>query len=349
MNPNSPPPSQAAQEARRRGFRFLFVFITIALIVICGLTVLLIRNALLNDRREPSPVLPGVSVETLAELPGDDVYPEALTLGLDGNIYVSSYCTGDILRVTPDGEVDTYYSGDDIGAASGLAFSPTGALYVVDGRDCNPRRWTATIKRIAPDGETVERVSDVDENDIPNALAFDEDGRLYMTDTQNGTIRRLEDDAFLDWWQSPDNDARLTGLAFDPTTGTFIVADTEYGKLWRVGFDNEGRALEGELLFEREDRALDGISLDEQGRVYVTLFNVNQVALWQAGLGFTILADDFREPSDVLYLDGQVYVTNFDSVSLAPLVGWLLEPSLPFTVDVIDLPDDLVNAPVQED
>lgn len=342
MNPNTTPPNAPpSYESRRRGFRFLFIFITVSLIVICGLTAILIRNALLGDRREPVAVLPGVVVSTLAELPGDDVFPEAITLGPDGHIYVSSYCTGDILRVTTEGEVNTYYSGDDIGAASGIAFSPEGELYVVDGGDCNPRSWSATIKRISADGQSVEQVTNVDENDIPNALAFDAEGVLYMTDTQNGTLRRLEDDEFLDWWQSPDSEARLTGLAFDASDNTFLVADTEYGKLWRVGFDDEGRSTEGELLFEQEDRELDGITLDDQGRIFVTLFNTNQVALWQPDIGFTILAEDFREPSDIVYVDGIIYVTNFDSVSLAPLVGWLLEPSLPFTIDQIELPDEL--------
>ncbi|HLA45807.1 MAG TPA: hypothetical protein VJZ27_20330, partial [Aggregatilineales bacterium] len=51
----------------------------------------------------------------------------------------------------------------------------------------------------------------------------------------------------------------------------------------------------------------------------------------------TVLARDFREPSDVAYLDGRIYVTNFDGVSLAPVISLIIDPALPFSIDVIDL------------
>ena len=331
---------------RSRAVTFVLAFSTIAIFLICGVTLFLIRNTLAGDRREPVAVFEGVTVRTLVELPDDRAYPEAITVGPDGALYVSSYCTGDIYRITPDGELSTYYSGDAIEAASGMTFAPDGTLYVVDGGDCNPRSWTGSIKRVSADGQTVERISNIGENDIPNSLVTDFEGAIYVTDTQHGTIRRLEDDIFSDWWVLPDADAAPTGLAYDATTDTLLVADTNTGKIYRVGFDAERNAANDELLLDQSGRQLDGLTVDHNGRVYITLFDTNRIAIFDQNTGLSILAEDFREPSDIVFLNNTLYVTNFDSVSLAPLVGWLLSPSLPFTVTAIDLPPALQIAPV---
>ncbi len=332
------------QPIRRRRTVFFVVIIFAVLVLICGLTLVLARSAIMGDRREPQPERDGVRVHTLAALPGDRAYPEAISVGPDGNLYVSSFCTGDIWQITPGGELNTWYRGQGIEAASGLAFGPDGALYVADRGSCNPRKGTASVKRIAPDGQTVERVGNVDRNDIPNALAFDSAGTLFLTDTQQGAVRWLtEAERFETWWTLPEVEgekARPTGLAYDSVNDAMIVADTASGSIYRVGFDDSRNPGPPEVLYRQDSHELDGLTVDDQGRVLVTLFNANRVARLEADGRLVVLASDFREPSDVACVAGVVYVTNFDSLALAPVVGLLIDPSLPFTVDAIDLSDE---------
>lgn len=331
-----------SSEKRRRSVTAVIGFLVIVLLLICGLTLVLVRNVLMGTRREPQPVLAGVQVETVAELPGDRAYPDSISVGPDGNLYVSSYCEGDIWRITPDGELTIYFDGEDgIGAASGIAFAPDGSLWVIDGGSCSPRSWSATLKRIEPNGEDVARVSNIGSEDLPNALAFDSEGNLYLTDSRDGSIRRLDGETFITWWDALSGDASLTGLEHDRTTNSLITADTENGILYRVPIGADGLAGTPEVLVDNTDDELDGLTVDEQGRVFFTQYSRNQVAMWQAGFGVTILAKDFREPSDIAYLDGVLYITNVDSISLAPLLSLLIDPSLPFTVDKIVLPNDM--------
>jgi len=332
------------QQSIARRIVFFFGISITAIILICGVTVLLIRSALMTDRREPNPVMPGVVVRSFNELPGDRAYPEAITIGPDGNIYVGSFCTGDIWKITPEGERELWSKGgeDRVRAASGMVFGPDGFLYVADHGDCNPRRSTSSIKRISADGQTIEVFGNINKNDIPNSLVFDSEGSLYLTDTQNGTIRRLDEDGrFGTWWLLPDisKEARPTGLAYDASTDTLIVADTNSGSIYRIGFTEDREPLTEQLIYRNDSRELDGLAVDENGRIYVTIFNQNEVAVLQADeSGLDVLAGDFREPSDIAYLDGVLYVTNFDSLSLAPLLGLIIDPALPFSVDAIELP-----------
>lgn len=335
-------PNVRSTESRRRSTTMIVGLLVIALLLICGLTLVLVRNALTGTRREPKPVLAGVQVQTFVELPGNRAYPDSITVGPDGNLYVSSFCEGDIWQITPDGELTTYFAGEDgIGAASGLAFAPDGALYVIDGGSCSPRSWSATLRRIDPSGQSIERITDIGKDDLPNALTFDANGILYVSDSRTGAVRRLEGDSFINWWDAPSGDASLTGLAYDATTNSLITADTENGLLYRVPILADGVSGDAEVLVDNTDDELDGLTVDNQGRVFFTQYNRNQVAMFQPRFGVTILAEDFREPSDVAYLGGSLYVTNVDSISLAPLISLLVDPSLPFTVDQIILPDDL--------
>ncbi|NJM94923.1 MAG: hypothetical protein HC842_09885 [Cytophagales bacterium] len=283
---------------------------------------------------------------TLVELDGDEAYPEALTIGPDGNIYSGSFCTGDIWRITPAGELETWIS-EGINSVSGMAFAPDGSLYVVDHGDCNPSRANTSLKRVAPDG-TVSPFAEVSDDTVLNGLTFDDQGRLYATDTQNGEVLVFDEAGQSRvWWElaSNDQEARPTGIEFDAVHNALVIADSNNGVVYRVALLEDGSPAQPQILYQEDQRELDGLTLDDQGRVIFTLYDSHQIARIDEGNRYTILAENFREPSDVAFLDGRIYVTNFDSVSLAPIINIFVSPSLPFTIDVLDTRAEAASLP----
>jgi len=326
------------RQLRWRNYIIVGVMI-LGVVLICGLSAGLIVRSFQPSRSIPVAVQPDVTVQTLVELEGDRAYPEAITIGPDGFLYSGSFCTGKIWRISPEGDLENWLEADSgVNAAFGMAFAPDGTLIVVDREDCDPRRSTSRLVRITPDG-SVDEWSRENTGQILNGLAFDADGRLYATDSQNGTVLVFDEDGVSSiWWELPDSgDEPLpTGIAFDAEHNALIIADSNNGVIFRVPIEDES-AGQPEVLFEDTQRALDGLTFDDEGQIIFTAINTGEVIRLGEDGSVTTLARDFREPSDVAYLDGRIYVTNFDSVSLAPIISILIDPSLPFTIDVIEI------------
>lgn len=330
------------QQGRVRRVIIWMGIIIILLVVVCGFVVFLIRDSF-DERSEPRAVLDGADVHSLVELNDEDAYPKAITVGADGNLYVSGYCSGKIWQITPEGDLTTWYDGAQIGAASGIAFTANGDLYVADRGDCDPRNGTASLKRISADGQTVETIAGVGRDDLPNFMTVDKTDTVFFTDNQNGAIYSIDAEGTMQtWWDMPETDDQEplpTGIAYDAITDTLLIAETNSGSIFRVQFDSNRQPLmPQETIYQNDDRELDGLTLDEAGNVVVTLINVHKVARIMDGTAI-IIAEDFRQPSDVVYLNNALYVTNFDGVSLAPIISFFVSPSLPFTVDVVELPE----------
>jgi sugar lactone lactonase YvrE len=332
----------APQRSLTRSNYLTFAGFILAALAICFVSAVLILRSFQGERKEPFPAQEGVTVETLVELPGDRAYPEAITLGTDGYLYSGSFCTGELWRISSQGELEVWLKADSgIASASGMAFDSDGILYIVDHGNCDPRHSVSSLKRVLPD-KTVETWGTVGEDVILNGLAFDSNGVLYATDTQRGEILSFDNQGSAAvWWELPSqpNDALPTGITYDPNTNALVIADSGNGVIYRVAIGEDGQAGTVQTIFERSQRALDGLTLDDQGRVIFTSFDDDRVLRLEPSGETTILARDFRDPSDVVYLDGRIYVTNFDGVSLAPFVSLILDPSLPFTIDIIDLTD----------
>jgi sugar lactone lactonase YvrE len=330
--------------APRRSFTrsnyLVFAGFILAALAICALSAVLIVRSFQGERKEPFPAQEGIIVETLVKLPGDRAYPEAVTLGTDGYLYSGSFCTGELWRISPQGKLETWLkAGSGIAAVSGMAFDSDGILYVVDHGNCDPRHSVSSIKRVLPD-KTVESWGEVNEDVILNGLTFDANGVLYATDTQRGEVLTFDEQGSAAvWWELPSepNDALPTGITYDPNNNALVIADSGNGIIYRVAIGEDGQAGVVQTLFERSQRALDGLTLDDQGRVIFTSFDDDRILRLEPTGETTILARDFRDPSDVVYQAGRIYVTNFDGVSLAPFISLILDPSLPFTIDVIDL------------
>lgn len=330
--------SRHQRQLVRRTYIVMIGF-AISALVICVLAAILVRNALQQERREPVAVLEGATVATLVELEGERAYPESITVGGDGYLYSGSFCTGELWRISPAGELELWVA-EGIDSASGMAFAPDGRLYVIDHGDCDPRNSGSSIKVVAPDGAVSDFASE-DSDLLLNALTFDGAGHLYALDTQGGTVLLYaEDGSTQTWWELPETASAPvpTGISFAPAQNALLIADSSNGRIYQVAIAADGSAGNPEVLYEEAEHELDGLTLDEQGQIIFTEYDTGKVLRRLADGSIEVLADKFRNPSDVAYLDGRVYVTNFDSVSLAPLVSLLVDPALPFTIDVITLP-----------
>ncbi|WP_283215126.1 serine/threonine-protein kinase [Pseudofrankia sp. DC12] len=199
----------------------------------------------------------GSGLATRAALDG----PAALALGPDGSVYVAEGTR--IRKITKDGLISTvagaYGSssstslGDggpatkaSLPSPSGLAVTANGSVYVADD-------YLNTVREITPDGiiRTVAGTASQDgetgdggpaANALlsgPTGLALGPDGSLYITDTHNEKIRRIDPKGVI---------ATFAGTSSSQSTG-----------------------LDGATADEADLADLYGVAVDPSGAVYATL------------------------------------------------------------------------------
>jgi len=141
--------------------------------------------------------------------------PEALAFAADGNLYVSEFTGNKVDVIDEQGEMATVAgtgstgsSGDggpaidaELSAPTGMAFDTAGNLLIVD-HDNGCVRTVDAQGQIDPligmcgergfsgdGGQATEAMLDG-----PVGVVFDADGRIYISDEQNGVIRRVNTD-----------------------------------------------------------------------------------------------------------------------------------------------------------
>lgn len=135
--------------------------------------------------------------------------PMGIALAPDGTVYVADTNNHTIRRITPAGVVTTFAgeagvkgSLDGTGAAArfyapvGLALDAQGMLYVTDGRN-------QTIRKVTPAGVVTTLAGKVGSKgsadgqgagaqfNFPHGIAVDAGGTVYVTDTENHTVRSV--------------------------------------------------------------------------------------------------------------------------------------------------------------
>ena len=148
------------------------------------------------------------STEGFADGTGTDAqfnYPTAMSVGMDGTLYVADYSNNRIRKVTPAGVVTTVAGGergfaDGTGTAaqfsrpSGLAMGADGSLFVAD-------YFSSLIRKITPAGVVstfagsargfADGTGASAQFDIPYGIAIGTDGTLYVADEGNNRIRKI--------------------------------------------------------------------------------------------------------------------------------------------------------------
>lgn len=331
--------------------RLVFFLILIGVLMLLGALVWFVLDQVINTgaRQLSVGLTPQTTVREFAALPDDDAYPSAVAVGADGTVYTGSYATGAVWAITPNGETVFELPGtrDNIGAAIGLAVMPSGDVLIVDQEDTDPRSSGGTIWRYA--GGEVSFFADIPDDQgfvAPNDITLDAQGRVYVTDPGRNEVWRFASEGSggasgeLFWTPPPLEEGSavsrrgITGIAYDAANDALIITDAEANEIYRVNVADAS----SERIYFHGDRAtppgFDGITVTPDGAVYVAALGQNGIAR-VVDNNLEYVAGLFRGAVDVEYAaPNRLYVPNFDQASI---VLPLIEPQLPFAVDVITL------------
>lgn len=122
-------------------------------------------------------------------------YPTGLAAGDDGCLYVSDTHEDVIRKITPNGEVATFARG--LSEPMGLCWKD-GALYVADtGSNRILKIKDGEVSVAAGSGEDGFLDGSADEAafSVPQGVAVDDGGVIYVADTGNSAVRRIQDGA----------------------------------------------------------------------------------------------------------------------------------------------------------
>ena len=266
--------------------------------------------------------------------------PEGIARDPRGNLYASSdhaggtagICVldrgGNLLR-----EIAVAAGPSGVASLLGELFVPGEGLYVADLAD-----------RVAGDG----RLLRVDPRTgrvkvlatgfaAPNAIARDERGDLFVSDSFAGTITKVKPDGSRSsiWTQDPLLTTKGTppfganGLAFDRGQRFLYVANTGDSRVLRIPVDRDGSAGPVEVFADgatidaqqQTTQALhgaDGIMFDVRGNLYVCANQTDQVQVLDprgrlvaryAGVG----EDALHVPASLVFHQRTLYITNLSN------------------------------------
>jgi gluconolactonase len=201
-------------------------------------------------------------------------FPEGPAFDRKGNLFVVSVDTGDITKISPEGQLKTFVNTG--GAPNGAKFHANGDLYVAD-------RQKGIIV-ISPDGNIRVNVDSYKGKKFegPNDLIFDSKGNFFFTDplgssAENpfGCVYRVSSDGETTCLASEL--AFPNGLVLSPVETELYVAITRKNRILRYVLDEPVRST----IFSQLSGGWgpDGMALDVVGNLYVAHYGGGDVLI----------------------------------------------------------------------
>jgi sugar lactone lactonase YvrE len=226
---------------------------------------------------------------TFAKLPAGFIQPEGITADAFGNLYVTSFApngsntNGQMAVLNHAGRVVRVLNFTNASPALlGIAFNPkTHDLLVCDlgaaqVLKVDPLTGAATVFTTIPGGGAAG----------PNALAFDHNGNVYISDSFQGVIWRTgpQGGAASAWAQStlltttgvPGFGAN--GLEFNKHETALFVANTGDDSIVRIPANGDGTAGDPNVLVYSVNGA-DGLTIDEHDNIWIAANQSDEIVV----------------------------------------------------------------------
>lgn len=186
---------------------------------------------------------------------------------VDGCVYAGGE-RGEFYRIALDGTVEQL--GTTEGWMLGLAVDAAGRIYACD-------HGRGRIARLDPDTGTIDVYGHGrgdDPFDTPNVAAFDPVGNLYVTcsgESGRPEIARIDRSGAIETWTT-EVPAYPNGCVVMPDGGALLVVEAKAERVVRVPIRDDGSAGTPETFVELPDTDADGLTLDAEGGLWVTLY-----------------------------------------------------------------------------
>jgi sugar lactone lactonase YvrE len=295
-------------------------------------------------------------VDRFATLPAGAPNPEGITVDdRNGDVYVTGFGPtaptgpGKVFVFDRDGDLlRTLRPTGSSNALLGLAFHPmTGQLLVIDFGAAkvlavNPLTGAATVFTTIPNVPP-PNPEDVDQGPGPNALAFDKNGNVYVSDSFQGIIWRTGPkggdpaiwarDALLTTTGFPPFGAN--GLDFNSNESALFVANTGNDTVVRIA--KNGDVAGAVTVFTESINGADGLFVDGHDNVWVCANQSDEIVVVdKTGKAISKLGD-----FDGIR-DGKVVGLLFPA-SLARHGDWIYITNLALDTTTIGLPQSIVS------
>ena len=247
-------------------------------------------------------------------------HPEAVAWGPDGRAYAGGEA-GQLYRFALDGGALEEVARVEGGFLLGLAHDASGNTYACDER-------LACVHRIAPNGAVSVYANGNTEQAmrLPNYPVFDDGGNLYVSDSgawgaRDGFIWRIAPGGVAEVW---DRQACgfTNGMCLSADGRFLYVVESSPPLVSRIAINADGGAGRREVVVELPRQVPDGVALDANGDLYISLYNPNVIYRLTATGDLVTLYDDWEQLMLVAPTNVAFGGPDMRDLIVASLCGW---------------------------
>jgi gluconolactonase len=247
-------------------------------------------------------------------------HPEAVAWGPDQRIYAGGE-DGQVYRLAIDGNGFERFAKVAGGFVLGLAHDFDGNVYACDERHACVHKITPTGEvSVYSSGNSAERMR------VPNYPVFDDAGNLFVSDSgefgkKNGWIWRIPPGGRAEIWDRSAN-GFTNGMCLSADGRTLFVVESSPPLISKLEIRDDGSVGARTVLVELPRQVPDGVALDQNGDLYIGMFNPNIIYQCKPDGTLATLYDDWEQLKLLAPTNLAFGGPGLSTLIIAGLCGW---------------------------